>query len=185
MTLIYSYLTNRWHRTEINSTFSSWEELTQGVPQGYILDPLLFNVYLNDLYYISECTEVCNFADDTTFYACDKDWIINRLEHDSLLATELFENNHMNPNLLVFGYKHENRWAKIRQTKIWESRKLKLLCVKIDSSLNFDLYVSSLCEKSGKKLSVLPQLSNFLSLNQRRTLMKTFIELQFCCSMAE
>ena len=91
----------------------------------------------------------------------------------------------MKPNLLVFGYKHENRWAKIRQTKIWESRKLKLLCVKIDSSLNFDLYVSSLCEKSGKKLSVLPQLSNFMSLNQRRTLMKTFIELQFCCSMAE
>ena len=42
-----------------------------------------------------ESTEVCNFADDTTFFACEKDLnsLINRLEHDSLLATEWFENN--------------------------------------------------------------------------------------------
>ena len=48
-----------------------------------------------------------------------------------------------------------------------------------DSNLNFDLYVSSLCKKVGKRLSVLARLSNFMSLNQRRTLMKTFIESQF------
>ena len=45
------------------------------------------NIYLNDL---SEYTDVCNFADDTTFYTCNKDLssLINRLEHDSLLAIE-------------------------------------------------------------------------------------------------
>ena len=87
-------------------------------------------------------------------------------------------------HLLVSGYKHENIWARIGQTKIWESRKQKLLGVEIDSNLNFDLYVSSLCKKAGKKLSLLARLSNFMSLNQRQTLMKTFIESQFSyCSL--
>ena len=95
---------------------------------------------------------VQKFADDTTFYACDKDLssLINRLEHDSLLATEWFENNRMELNqekcnFLVSGYKQKNIWARIGQTKIWENRKQKLLVVEIDSSLNFDLHVSSLC----------------------------------------
>ena len=110
---------------------------------------------------------MCNFADNTPFYACDKDVrsLINRMEHDSLLVIEWFENNHMKLNqekchLLVSGYKHENIWAKIGQTKIWESRKQKLLGVEIDSSLNFDLYVSSLFEKLGERLSVLTRLPN-------------------------
>ena len=41
--------------------------------QGSVLSPLLFNIYLNDLFYIAESTNVCNFADDATFYACDRD----------------------------------------------------------------------------------------------------------------
>ena len=56
-----------------DKSFSYWAELVQGVPQGSVLDPLLFNIYLNDLFYLVEFTEVCNFADDTTFFACDKD----------------------------------------------------------------------------------------------------------------
>ena len=50
------------------------------VPQGFALGLLLFSIYLNDLFYLSECTKVCNFADDTTFYAYDKDLnsLINR-----------------------------------------------------------------------------------------------------------
>ena len=68
--------------------------------QGSVIGPFLFNIYLNDLLYIAETTNVCNFADDTTFYACDKDVnsLINRLKHDSYLAIEWFENNSMKLN---------------------------------------------------------------------------------------
>ena len=142
--LINDYLSNRWQRPKINKSFSSWAELVQGVPQGSVLGPLLFNIYLNDLFYLAESTEVCNFADDTTFFACDKDLktLISRLEHDSHLAIEWFESNYMKLNqdkchLLVSGYKHENIWARIGEVKIWESSKQKLLGVVIDRDLSF------------------------------------------------
>jgi retron-type reverse transcriptase len=44
--MIRSYLKNRWQRTKINTSFSSWSELLTGVPQGSVLGPLLFNIYM-------------------------------------------------------------------------------------------------------------------------------------------
>ena len=88
--LILDYLSDRWQRTKISGNVSSWAELLQGVPQGSVLGPVLFNIYINDLFYLTEMTDICNFADDTTFFACDSDLkhLMERLEHDTKLAIE-------------------------------------------------------------------------------------------------
>ena len=63
--LLLSFLSNRWQRTKINTLFSSWTELLQGVPQGSVPGPLIFNIYLNDLFFFLDWN-VCNFADHTS-----------------------------------------------------------------------------------------------------------------------
>ena len=56
--LIRSYLTNRFQRTKVNTSFSSWSKLFLGVPKGSVMVPLLFNIYINNLCYLTEMTEI-------------------------------------------------------------------------------------------------------------------------------
>ena len=169
------YLSNRWQRTKIGGNFSSRAELLQGVPQGSLLGPLLFNIYIDDLFFLTEFTDVCNFADDTTFFACDSDLkhLMERLEHDTKLAIEWFENNYMKLNedkchLLVAGHRYESLWANIGETRIWESKNKKLLGLTIDRNLNFDDHIFTLCKKADRKLSALSTISNYMSFEKKK-----------------
>ena len=66
LSLLQSYICNRFQRSIINSSCSSWNEVTSRVPQGETLDPLLFNKFLNDLFLFISKYQLCNYTDDNT-----------------------------------------------------------------------------------------------------------------------
>ena len=70
---IYSYMKRRKQGVKINDTESLFKILLSGVPQGSILDPILFNIFINDLLFFINETKLANFADDNTIYAAKKD----------------------------------------------------------------------------------------------------------------
>ena len=136
------------------------------------------------MFYLTECTSLCNYADDTTFHVCDSDMkdLVTRLELDSLPGIEWFQANYMKLNeekchLLIARHKHELLWANIGRVKIWKSEKQKLLRIVIDWKLRFDEYILSQSKKAGRNLSVLVRICEFMTIERRRMLMRPLLNL--------
>ena len=182
--IMESFLSNRQQRTKINNAFSRYSEIIYGVPQGSVLGPLLFNVYICDIFFgIIEC-DIASYADVNTPYNFDfsLDNVISNLKKSTNSLLNWFRENYMKANadkchLLVSS--NESCTAKIEHFSINNSTEEKLLGVKVDSNLSFENHVTSLCKKASQKLYALARISHYMDLNKRRNLMKSFITSQF------
>ena len=116
-----SYLSSRIQRTKVNNSFSNWLNIICGVPQGSILGPLLFNIFINDIFqFVNKESELCNYADDNTLYVCNKDinFILAQLKKGFYILNEWFYENFMilNPEKCSFfclGLKKKKRYLSI------------------------------------------------------------------------
>ena len=84
---IQNYLKNRKHRKKVIGSYSSWLNLIYGVPQGSILGPLLFNIFINDMFYFIKDTKMANYADDNMLYTVDENIqnLLQTLENETNL----------------------------------------------------------------------------------------------------
>ena len=184
--LIYSYLNERKQRVKVNGSFSVWKESTKGVPQGSVLGPLLFNIFINDIFFLVNDTEVCNYADDTTIFACDSDVsnVQYKLEADASLLSKWFVDNHMKLNdakchFMLFGSKSSSTSVNIGTSCIKQSDKEKLLGITLDKNLDFKCHVENICKKAGQKLHALARVAKFMDQEKLQTVMNAFILSQF------
>ena len=149
------------------------------------MGPLLFNIYINDLFFLVTDTEICNYADDTTIFSCgyEIDNILETLERDANLLSDWFVDNYMKMNddkshLLIFGNK-ENTSITIGQSPLMESQNEKLLGITVDKKLNFQAHINNVCKKAGQKLHALARVSKYMNEQQQRITMTSFVTSQF------
>ena len=169
---------------EINNAFGRYSEIIYGIPKGSILGPLLFNLYICDIFFDIIACDIASYADDNTPYNFDfsLEYVISNLEKSTDSLLNWLRENHLKTNadkcyLLVSS--NERCTAKIEDFSIKNSTEEKLLGVKFDSNLSFENHVTSLCKKASQKLHALARISHYMDLNKRRNLMKAFITSQF------
>ena len=152
LSLLLDYLTSRKQRVKIGSSYSIWNEIKRGVPQGSILGPLLFNAFINDIFMFIEKTEICNFADDNTIYDCGEDLsnILENLKHDLITLLKWFRINSLQGNpgkfqFMILGEKKRNSVKSIiNTTEIEQSKKVVLLGITTDNLLTFNEHIDHL-----------------------------------------
>ena len=184
--LLHSYLSNRMQRTKIGSFFSSWLEIILGVPQGSILGPLLFNIFINDLLFVIQKTHICNFADDNTIYssASSTEEVISSLKHDLNHVLSWFSSNQLvaNPEkfqMMLLGTNEKNIKLTVEGFTIDQSDSVKLLGVTLDKNLSFQEHINNVCVRARKSIWCLRRVRNYLNFKQALSLYNCYIQSYF------
>ena len=185
--LLICYLCNRKQRVRVHGDSSEWSTINRGVPQGSVLGPLLFNIFLNDLFYCDIDSAICNYADDN--HLCNSRKSIDDLkvaiEKDAFQAFTWFKSNNMDANPDKFQLIAMNRKGSIDLSisilgnTICSSDSMKVLGVTLDTKLSFDKHVSDICGKASAQISVLKRLSRYLNETSRIQIYKSFISSNF------
>ena len=151
---VYSYLSNRKQYVRINNTYSNYQKIKSGVPQGSILGPIFFNLSINDLFFFVSDVSLQNFANDNTLSAFAETILemIDVLQSGSEIIIDWFKNNKMivNPDkfqaILLDKRKsdHKNQRIVVENQNIKVLSSVELLGIRIDDKLNFNLHISNI-----------------------------------------
>ena len=186
--LMSDYLSNRFQRVKTGNCYSTWLKIIKGVPQGSILGPFLFNIFINDIFYWLKKCNLYNYADDNTlsFSGENTAAVKSCLEAESVKSVEWFKNNYMlaNPHkfqaiFLNHKRKHVQENLNFGDVNITSEEHVKLLGVELDDRLSFDHHISDICRKAATQLNVLRRLSSLLDVPAKLAIFRSFILSNF------
>ena len=186
ISLFHDYLNNRVQRVKIGNAKSSWTPVKKGVPQGSVLGPVLFNVFMNDIFhFVTDCT-VFNYADDNVI-SCHSDNVSclkTKMELNVCNLINWFTINGLkaNPNkfqLISFGNSQSLPSINVSGINLECQPHIKYLGVMIDKKLSFETHIDYMCAKAGKQVNALLRLCNLLDYDTKLVMYKAFISSNF------
>ena len=183
--LMESYLKNRKQYVIYNDSISETLPNTTGVPQGSILGPLLFLIYINDLPNSCETFKYIMYADETTLFTtiqlsntCPTKDIEYNLNSDLNKINEWLKINKLSLNVKKSKYiihklgnkQVNNLLLKIDETVIERVQHFNLLGITLQENLSWDVHIKNISIKCSKLIGILNKLKRFLPLNIKVTL---------------
>ena len=182
--ILQDYLTNRKQRTKVDSFYSSWEKILSGVPQGSILGPLLFNIFMCDMFLILKTTSFTGYADDNTPFVVRENTtnVIKALEDIGENLIKWFSDNQMKLNTdkcHVLLNSQGPKTIKIGNLCIKNSSCEKMLGINFDYKLKFTNLTNEICKKALQKLNALARIVPYMVIRKRRFLMNEFFKSQY------